>query len=163
MKEIPLTRGRVAFVDDEDFDVLNKMKWHTQVNSGKYPLAQHCIPNGKYGQRRINMHHLILKPGPGQVVDHIDGNTLNNQRSNLRITDRHGNGCNCGMRKNNSSGFKGVSQNAAGRWIAQITVKREFHWIGSYATKEEAAAAYDAAASILHGEFARTNKKLGLI
>lgn len=104
-----------------------------------------------------------MNANPGQIVDHIDGNTLNNQKGNLRFADRSQNGCNSKPKKTNTSGYKGVSKNAAGKWIAQLTVRRTFHWIGSYTTKKEAAAAYDAAALIFHGEFAKTNKDLKLL
>jgi len=166
MKTIPLTKGRVALVDDDDYEHLNQMKWHLSEPE-PYPKAVHTVyprpcPTGTVGKRLI-MHRLILNAPPDKVVDHIDGNTLNNQKSNLRLADRHQNGCNAITSKRNTSGFKGVSKGKSGRWIAQISCKRKWFWLGSYATKKEAAVAYDVAAMMLHGEFAKTNKMLGLL
>ncbi len=160
-KQLELTRGQFAIVDDADFTELQKWPWHATKN-GKYweVGCTSTLPGAPY---KKSMSRFLMDAKPGIIVDHIDGNRLNNVRSNLRLANKHQNGCNSDKKKSNTSGYKGVSKNAAGRWIAQITCHRTFHWLGSYATKKEAAAAYDAAATILHGQFARTNKMLGLL
>jgi len=93
----------------------------------------------------------ILPPG----VDHKDENGLNNRWTNLRRASKSQNGFNRGKNKNNTSGFKGVSRTKNGRWKAQIMKRGKLHWLGSHPTPETAHEAYVAAATRLHGRFAR--------
>jgi hypothetical protein len=99
---------------------------------------------------------MIMEPKEEEYVDHIDGNTLNNQRSNLRIVNRFQNGMNQGKHKNNTSGYKGVNSNGF-NYMARIRVNGERIYIGTYSTVEEAGRAYDNKAKELHGEFAKLN------
>lgn len=93
------------------------------------------------------------------LVDHIDGNRLNNRRYNLRTCDNHGNCRNRGKSKNNQSGYKGVFlRKKTGTWICSITKNRKKVFLGDFKTKEEAALAYNEAAIRLHGEFAKLNE-----
>jgi hypothetical protein len=153
MKEIPLTKGLVALVDDEDYEWLSKMKW---CDSHGYAVRRARLndnPSKKYIQQ---MHRAIVGLGYGEkrFVDHIDGNGLNNQRSNLRIANDAENGWNRSANKNNKSGFKGVSLHQSGKWIAQICASRNRLYLGLFVTPEEAHEAYRAAAAKMHGEFA---------
>lgn len=91
------------------------------------------------------------------AVDHVSGDKLNNRRSNLRIATPTQNARNTRLARNNTSGFKGVSETAEGRWRARITVDWIEIRLGNFDTREQAAAAYDAAALIHHGEFASPN------
>jgi hypothetical protein len=136
MKEIELTQGKVAFVDDEDFETLSKAKWC-------------CFKNGNtfYSHRRINrkllsMHHAIMgKPLIGLMVDHIDGNGLNNQKGNLRFVTKRQNCLNRHVKK--SSQYPGVYfHKCRAEWMARICNNYKHKYIGSYATEEEAYAAY---------------------
>ena len=84
MKEIQLTQGKVALVDDEDFEYLKQFKWHVINNNGKfYVRKQFLLSNGKVS--KVLMHRFIMKPNKDMVIDHLDGNPLNNQKTNLRI------------------------------------------------------------------------------
>lgn len=106
------------------------------------------------------MHRLILNVTDAIVfVDHIDGNGLNNQRSNLRACSNAENLMNRPANKNNTSGFKGVILDKTnGKWIAQIMLKRKHIGLGSYSNKIDAAKAYNDAAKIYFGEFAYLNE-----
>jgi hypothetical protein len=100
---------------------------------------------------------IIFGAAKGGGVDHASGDRLNNRRSNLRIATHTQNMRNTRLKVTNSSGFKGVTTTAEGRWRARITVDRVEIRLGNFDTREEAAAAYDAAARLHHGEFASPN------
>jgi hypothetical protein len=103
------------------------------------------------------MHRAILRAGDGHNVDHIDGDGLNNRRSNLRFATTAQNSANRGKQKNNTSGFKGVRWHKRDkRWRAVIGINGKTKQIGSFKTPEAAYDAYCAAARELHGVFART-------
>lgn len=108
MKKIPLTKGQVALVDDEDYEMVSRYKWYTQdINKTLY--AQRMIVTKGTGKRvTMFMHRLIMNTPQGMDTDHIDRNGLNNQKSNLRICTRTQNLLNRGMLKSNTSGYKGV-------------------------------------------------------
>lgn len=155
MRELPLTRGYVALVDDEDFEVLSREKWRAQVVFGKWVYASSVT----YGL----LHRHLLGAPRGLHVDHIDGNGLNNSRGNLRLCNRFQNQANR-RRVSSLAGYKGVTFNPARRkpWRAKIQHCKWLVHLGWFSTAEEAAHAYDAAAVGLCGEFAATNELLGL-
>ena len=162
MKEILLSRGKVALVDDEDFEWLNQWKWSlSQLGTNRkyrsiyYAHRTQWYKNGV--QRDISMHRLILDAPKGLEVDHIDGNGLNNQRSNLRLCTRTQNARNARRRKNGSSRFKGVCKTREGRWNARIYANGKRANLGVFKNEADAARAYDAAAAEAFGEFARLN------
>ena len=166
MKQIPLTRGLFALVDDADFDWLNQWKWQVLETYKGCPYVRrtnHC----RHGpSSSVLMHRLIMNAEKGQILDHINCNSLDNRRENLRFCDSFQNLANRPLGKNNSSGFKGVS--FTGRrgniaWGAWICCRGNRKFIGTFPTAKDAAAAYDNYALQMHGEFARTNKILGLI
>lgn len=153
MKEIPLTRGLVALVDDSDFEELNRWKW---FEDGRGYARRGEKRSGKLVA--IFMHRVLLGADVGDLVDHIDGNGLNNTRANLRLCNHFQNMRNSKMRKNNTSGFKGVFWDKKNEnWRARIRAGAGMINIGSFDTPEEAARHYDAAALRYHGEFARPN------
>lgn len=160
MREIPLSQGRVALVDDADFEWLSQWKWHVYSPPGRtgvHALAHTTVRKNIY--RKIKMHRLILGAKEGDFVDHIDGNGLNNQKSNLRFCTKSENGMNRGAPTTNSSGFKGVSwAKSKNKWEAYISLKGIRKHLGRFTTKEEAALAYNEAALIHHGSFAHLNK-----
>lgn len=106
----------------------------------------------------VTMHRWILfGEGKGGTVDHRNGDRMDNRRANLRECSPAENSRNTRLAKNNTSGFKGVSRTAEGRWRARITVDRKEVRLGVFDSPQEAAAAYDEAAKQMHGEFASPN------
>lgn len=104
------------------------------------------------------MHRLIMGAPKGKEVDHIDGNGLNNQKSNLRICDRFQNTQNCIPRKNTTSKYRGVSWGSReNKWKAQISAFNKSHYIGCFSLETKAAEAYNKKAMELFGEFAKLN------
>lgn len=152
-REIPLTKGYVTVVDDEDYAELAKFSWSVVGTRHIYACRF----------RNIRMHRVILNAPPGIIADHIDGDTLNNQRSNLRLATLSQNQRNA-MGRTGTSRFKGVSWHAStGRWRADIKGDGPSVALGEFDREEEAALAYDEAAVRLHGQFARTNRSMGLL
>lgn len=150
MKEITLTKNRIALVNDDDFVAVQKHKWCAQV-SGKNEYATAWI-SGKL----TSMHRFIMKPRDGLVVDHINGNGLDNRKENLRVCTRSQNAMNARPRANTISGVKGVSYNKSillTPWVAQIRSQGKTIFIGYYATKEEAAEAYKKISLKYFGDF----------
>lgn len=152
---IHLTQGFWAVIDADDAYLVCGRDWHARKCSGPVYAVANGYPDqdGKRGQ--IQMHRLIMAAPRGALVDHRDGNGLNNRRSNLRLATKAENARNKPAHRNNRSGIKGVHWSTQNRcWIALITHDGQKHHLGSFGTKEEAGAAYDAAALRLHGEFA---------
>jgi hypothetical protein len=157
MKTIPLTQGKVALVDDEDYEYLNQWRWYAQKDPNNFYAVRNSY--GKKGkQTRIIMHRLIMDTPELLQVDHIDHNGLNNQKHNLRNCTRIEN-----LRNRAACGFSrylGVSCLPYGkRWQAKINVSKKNIYLGVFKTKEEAARAYDKAAKEYYGEFANLNYK----
>lgn len=146
---IPLTLRMVTTVDAADYEWLSQYRWFAKGTGGKYYAGR-----AERGEM-IMMHREIMKPPPGMVVDHIDGDSLNNRRSNLRICTPRQNNHNRTF-KGNTSGFAGVYPQGK-RWRAQITHKGEQIKIGVFDDKIEAAKARDRKALEIHGEFACLN------
>lgn len=155
MKEIPLTQGKVALVDDEDFEAVSRFKWHALRAGHRADLFYAKSRAGT--SQKVLLHRFILGLTAGDCdVDHKDGDGLNCRRSNLRLATKVQNGQNRTKPRNNTTGYKGVKRDG-GRWHARITVNREPKGLGNYRTPEEAARAYDEAAKKYHGEFAMLN------
>jgi len=157
MAEIPLTQGMVAIVDTEDFDYLNRWKW-CAFRGGRelYYAAQNGNQGGK-SHGMIFMHRLILGV-PSRKIDHRDRNGLNNRRSNLRVCTHQQNLFNQTQRVNTSSIYKGVSwRKDRQEWIAYIRINGKRKHLGYSINEEQAALAYNEAATLYFGEFARLN------
>ena len=150
MREIQLTQGRITFVDDDDFEDLNKNTWG--VTKGAVDRVIWDSGN----RRHEVMSRRIMKCPPDRVVDHIDGNPLNNQRSNLRICIPSENQRNRRMPSINTSGFKGVTwHKQCQKWQSQIGHYNKNYHLGLFDTKEEAYEAYKRKSKELHGEYAK--------
>ena len=144
MKEIPLTQGRAAIVDDEDYEGLIKNKWHFRDVKSEFRIGYACRSvRLEGGKRIIMMHRQVMGLGwdTSIQVDHIDGNGLNNQKSNLRICNNSENHMNQRPPRHNTSGFIGVSfDQRSGRYVAYINVNRKRFHGRSFETFEEAKA-----------------------
>ena len=159
MKEIPLTQGKVALVDDSDYDYLMLWNWYAHAH-GKRWYAERINWN-KGNPTFIRMHRVIMNTPDGMETDHIDMNGLNNQRSNLRVCTRLENMHNQKARKlSDQHPFKGVYKKG-NKWVARIRVNRKEINVGSFDSEIEAALAYDLAAIKYHGNFARLNIPAG--
>jgi len=154
MKQIELTQGYFAIVDDEDFEWLRKLKWfYFETDSGNC-YAKTSIYISKSKSEHPYMHRMIMKANKGQQIDHRNRNGLDNQRLNLRFCNYSLNHANAKKRLNTSSNYKGVCwDKARQRWMLQVGSK---HY-GRFDDEIEAAKAYDTKAIELYGEFARTN------
>ena len=156
MKYIELTKGQKAIVDDEDYDWLNDFNWYY----AKAGYAARGIRNRKEGwQKKILMHREIMNASIGKEVDHINGDGLDNRRSNLRLATHAQNIRNGKHRTNNTSGYKGVFwQKDHKKWCARIMIDYKPKHLGYFNTPEEAAQAYNEAAIEYSKEFGRLNK-----
>ncbi|MDR5802169.1 HNH endonuclease [Caballeronia sp. LZ001] len=152
MKEIRLTKGAIALVDDEDYERIAKHRW---CMSCGYALRGTTVA-GHTVQRLMHREILRLPSDDKRLIDHRDGNRLNNQKSNLRICNKSENSRNRLAPKNNKTGFKGVCLcKATGRYRATINVSgsKQIH-LGYFDTAAAAHEAYSKAAPNFHGEFA---------
>jgi hypothetical protein len=132
MKIIPLTHGQRALVDDDEYEHLAKHKWH--VNAYGYAVTW-------IDRRIVFMHRKIIGAEKGQLVDHVNHQTTDNRRSNLRLCTRSQNAMNMKRRKGRSK-FKGVFwADHARRWRARITVNYKAIYLGYFDSELEAALA----------------------
>lgn len=153
MKEITLTRGKVALVEDEDFERFNQFKWYFGLN---YAVRNSSLKNGK--RKKIFMHREILGEPSGLEVDHINGDRLDNRRGNLRACSHAQNQKNMTRPRNNTSGFKGVSfRKDTNKWQVRICIDKKQTHIGCFDSARRAALVYDFVAREIYGEFAKTN------
>ena len=157
MKEISLGRDMFAVIDDIDYLEISKYKWGLlKHRSGKfYAIA-------RINRESVLMHRLIMGAKSfSEKVDHADGNSLNNQRHNLRFSTNSENMMNRGLAAHNKTGFKGVLKRNDRRtkpYKAQIGANGRTIYIGHFDTAKEAAHAYNEKAKELHGQFAHLNQ-----
>lgn len=161
MKVIELTQGRVAIVDDEDFEYLAQYRWHYANKAGGDEYSGYAVRAPARVQRgvslkKLSMHREIMKTPEGMQCDHVNGNKLDNRRCNLRNATNSQNRHNVGPYKNNKFGLKGVSKKRD-KFQAQIMVNYVPKFLGSFDTPQQAHEAYRIAATELHKEFARLN------
>lgn len=155
-RAIPLSRGYVATVDDEDYErVISYGPWHVDIPRGKHTAYARKTLTVDGRKTTIKMHVFILGVSG---VDHANGNGLDNRRANLRAATNAQNSANRRRRSDNTSGFKGVSFHRRSRkWQAYACQGGKQNHLGYHATAEQAARAYDEAARELFGPFARLN------
>jgi len=164
MKYVKLTRGKKAIVDDADYEHLSKISWHAEKASSGAFYAKAAFPckKARKGQKWLRMHRFIMGEPSGKEVDHINMDTLDNRRRNLRVVTPAQNRMNRKKYSNNTSGntsgYKGVSFNiATKKWCSIIQKSGVQKHLGYFPAKEEAALAYNVAAKNLHKEFANFN------
>lgn len=154
-RRVPLTRGLFAIVDSEDYEaVVSRGTWYAaQGRSGGFYAER--TEGTRLTKHRVTLHEIVVGR---KWVDHINGDTLDNRRSNLRPVTHKENMRNRGRQSNNTSGFKGVVWHAkTGKWAARIWVDGRQISLRYHESPEDAARAYDAAALEHFGEFARLN------
>lgn len=157
MKVITLPNNRKTLVDAADYAALSNWSWHVTRSGNRYYVARNV------GRRVFLMHREIMNAPQGTDVDHINGDSLDNRRENLRLATRKQNQANRRLGRNSTSGFKGVSRYDYGRckgkglWMASIRINGKKTTLGYFKSKEAAARAYDAAATRHFGEFAKLN------
>jgi hypothetical protein len=157
MKEISLTQGKIALVDDTDYEAMASHKWHAIKAPYTYYAARDILINGQWKRRSMHREILGLVRGDRIEVDHRNGDGLDNRRENLRKCNDAENQRNRRV-QGGSSQYKGVSWRGwHKKWGAQIAYNGKKIYIGSFKMEINAAHAYDAKARELFGEFARTN------
>ena len=154
MREIPLTKGYVALVDDEDYERVSAFKWTAKV----LPAAVYAYRNPH--NETMYLHRLILDAPSGMTVDHINHDTLDNRRCNLRLATQAQNCWNRRYSVRARSGYRGVTRNGKG-WRADIHCNGKKIYLGTHPTVEQAARAYSAKARELFGDFLPLNAAVG--
>lgn len=152
LKQVPLSKGKVAIVSEEDYALVSQYKWHV-TPQGYAATTQ----GGRKNKRTILMHRLITDASE-KWVDHENGDKLDNRRSNLRVCESRQNQGNRKINANNTSGYKGVSfDRARGVWVAKIQIEGKTKYVGSSPDKHEAARLYNEKAIEVFGDFAKIN------
>jgi hypothetical protein len=171
--------NHTVLVDEEDWDKVKNRTWRlyydtridrvtsVRTNVIREPrerrnpkfTSRRGWEKAGFKERQVKIHNFILDRDPREsklIVDHINGNVLDNRKCNLRVCTRAENSRNLRKSRNNTSGYTGVSKNK-NRWCASIAYNNRRYYIGSFVSKEEAARARDLKAIELHGEFASLN------
>lgn len=155
MKRIPLTKGKHTIVDDSDYEYLNQWKWHTMKG---YAARRNYI-DGRDKSEYLYIHRILNDTPEGMITDHINGDKLDNRRSNLRSCTKSQNAMNTGVRRDNKSGYKGVHKNHpkvnSKPWKSEIRVGGKRIFLGYFNDPEEAAKVYREAQMKYHSNFAR--------
>jgi hypothetical protein len=155
---LALTKGKQVTIDRDDYERVSGHCWHAVASSrddGVWYARSSILVDGRW--KTTPMHRLILNASADEIVDHINGDGLDNRRANLRICTNAENIRNSPRRCDNNSGFKGVHRRYNGRWQARIIVNGQRVSLGHFNDEASAAKAYDDAARQHYGEFARTN------
>ena len=157
-RKIPLTQGKYAIVDPEDYEQLARYKWYAMRNGREY-YAVRNVPAGKDRRKDLRMHQVIMGTAEGKFIDHTNHNGLDNRKANLRTVTKQQNNWNRRKKRgNNSSRYKGVNWiKSVGKWRARIQYNDREISIGYFDNEKAAAMAYDAKAKELFGDYAAPN------
>ena len=156
-RKIKLTKGQFAIVDADDYEKLRHYCWYAKGNGYTFYAARKEKIAGR--KKTVSMHRQIMRAEPDKVVDHINGNGLDNRKANLRVVSQEENNWNSarGMGQGKSK-YKGVRYSSSkGIWRAALCSKGKQIHLGYFKDEAEAAKAYDNAAKLYRGEFARVN------
>lgn len=158
---IKLTKNQVAIVDREYYDWLNLYKWHCSCSGDKmyYAARRFFYDDGSGASKIVMMHNIIIGSIPGILyVDHINGDTLDNRINNLRHCTMKQNNHNLSSHKDSVSKYKGVCWSGEkNKWRANICINRKQTHLGYFSNEVDAAIAYNNAAIIYYGRFAKIN------
>lgn len=137
VKVIKLTQGKFATVDDDLFGFLNQWKWH--LGKGGYAYRRRYLKDGKRSFESIYMHRLINKTPVGFQTDHVNRNKLDNRKDNLRTVTSTQNKINIGIKRNNTSGYKGVwFDKTRNKWVSELMLNQRKVFMKRFSDKEEA-------------------------
>lgn len=157
MKTIPLTQGKVTLVDDDVFEWASKLKWFALRRRAGF-VAARWAPTVNKKRKCLLLHREIMKPPANLEVDHIFGDPLDNRRKHLRIVTGLQNTWAFRIpQKNKTSKFRGVHLHTEGKWEARIGLPSGRKYLGLFQAEEDAARAYDTAASQFYGQYAQLN------
>ena len=158
-RQIWLNNGMCAVVDEEDWHRLqgqSKNLWQAQQGQGGVWYAYRRVLDPERKKRvKQYLHRVVMEAPPALLVDHIDGDGLNCRKVNLRCTTYGHNGHNYDQAT--SAPYRGITRTRSGKWMAQITDRKDKVYIGTYALPEEAARCYDRGARRVYGKYARVN------
>jgi hypothetical protein len=159
---LELPRSHRTLLDAKWFDMLHFLDWSLDASKGRLYAFRVARVNGR--QVRESMHRVIMDAKPGQEVDHINGDGLDNREANLRFCTHQENDRNTKKYRNSTSLYKGVSwHQSSGRWQAQIKIDGRTQYLGVHPTQAAAALVYNEAAERLFGRFANLNNiELGI-
>lgn len=158
MREIKLTQGKIALVDDEDYERLNQWKWCAKKHRNTFYAYRGVWKNGRVEYMSMHREVMGLVTNGGGLIDHKDQNGLHNWKDNLRIASLSINAYNCKMNIRNTSGFRGVIwHKAAKSFIAVIGIEKKKKHLGCFPSKVDVAKAYDEAAIQYYGKDAILN------
>jgi hypothetical protein len=153
VKQIELSHGKFTLIDDDDFERISENKW--KFNNRGYAVR---LTHRNKKWKTISMHRIILNAKDGEIVDHKNGDRLDNRKENLRIASPSQNCWNSKLFVSNTSGYKGVTRGKkTGHWTASIHLKNKRINLGTFDNKHDAARMYNFWAKDLFGEFARLN------
>jgi len=159
-KYIQLTKGLSALVDDEDYEKFNQFNWSAHINgvAKKYYAVRRVKKDSQ--SKELYLHREIMNAPNGLFVDHINGDTLDCRKKNMRFATRSQNAANRRLRSDNKLGVVGVTQLTNGKYLAYISMNGKSKKLGQFALLEEAKAARQKAEIEYHGEYARSKDRL---
>jgi len=137
MKTLPLSQGKVAIVDDADYEFLSQWKWSYSGPEGGYAIRRTSKKDPIAG-RRVYLHRVIAKAQEGDIVDHINRDRLDNSRGNLRTVSAQHNVINRPIHSRNKTGVKGVYVNPAGKFIVNMSLNNRTKYLGTFDTLDAA-------------------------